>query len=297
MDAQIYAITCLPNITTSKHKKEERMAVDNIGATVHVMRDADINLGPYVKGGEMKIDPSIGKSFPLTINRAHTWNKFHDFLDTHASKHKNLTAREITAAVETQAAAMEQECFAEWASFPDSCNVGNSAGFRSHAFRLGTIDHPVIVSKDNALAYFGQFLSLFKEVDLTNRNGKLSIVIPPVAEYIFRQAPPVVDASQSGVESSLQTQLITSNYKGIGDIYSSTLLPDVTSGVFPVLALRADGLSFFSKNLLVRANRELEKTFGSLTSGVFVYDWNVIREEAIAIGYVQLNMPNLEVAA
>lgn len=295
LDNRIYAATCLPQITTSKYKREEAMAVRNIGATVHVQRRAKIHMQKYVKGGEIDIDPSIGESFELTINRAQTWNKFHDLIDLTASPHKNLTSAEISDAGDEQAVTMETECFGEWADFPDAHNVGNSAGFKSGQLVLGTIDHPVILSKDNAVSYFMQFGTLFEEQNLSDKNGVLSVVMPPTAALVFRQSAPVIDASQSGGESSLKTRMIRKNYQGIGDIYSSTLLPTPSQGVFPILALRADGLAFFAKNIQTRANRELERTFGTLTSGVFVYDWNVIRPEAIAIGYVKLSMPSITV--
>ena len=293
IDARIYAATCLPQITTSKYKREEAMAVKNIGATVHVQRAPVIHTQKYVKGGEIEIDPSIGDGFELTINRANTWNKFHDLIDATASPHKNLTSIELSAAGDTEAVDMETECFGEWANFPDANNVGNTAGFQTHQLVLGTIDHPVILSKDNAVSYFMQFGTLFDEVNLTDRNGTLSVVMPPAASLLFRQSAPVIDSSQSGVKSSLQTRLFRKSYEGIGDLYTSTLLPSPASGVFPILALRADGLAIFAKKLQTRANRELEKTFGTLSSGVYVYDWNVIRPEAIAIGYVKLSMPTI----
>lgn len=295
LDNRIYAATCLPQITTSKYKQEEAMAVKNIGAKVHVQRRAKIHMQKYVKGGEIEIDPSIGESFELTINRAQTWNKFHDLIDLTSSPHKNLTSAEISDAADEQAVTMETECFSEWASFPDSHNVGNSAGYKSGQLVLGTIDHPVVLTKENSVPYFMQFGTLFEQYDLSDKNGALSIIMPPTSSLVFRQAAPVIDASQSGGKSSLKTRQIRKDYEGIGDLYSSTLLPSPRQGVYPVLALRADGLAFFAKNLQTRVNRELEKTFGTLTSGVFVYDWNVIRPEAIAIGYVKLSLPTITV--
>lgn len=282
--------TCWSHVTNSAFIKE----LVNLGDSITVARQPTIQVEPYVKGTPLKIKTRLGQPFKLTMDRASRWGQFYDELDLRRTHVKALTSSTITAAADAVEEQIEREAFDWIGDKAPACNVGNTAGLRSHSYQLGTADHPVLVTRANIAQYLMQFSPVLDETNLKNESGTRSVIMPTIAAYYLRSSEKLLDASQIGGVSSLKTQQLGS-LMGIGNIYISNLLEPNELGAFPVIYLAKEAVSYALAAQRTKTKEDPALLDGTLLHGWALYDWGVTREEGISIGWIKPNETALTV--
>lgn len=282
--------TCWSHVTNSAFIKE----LVNLGDSVTIPRQPTIHVEPYVKGKPLTIRTNLGKPIKMTMNRASRWGQFYDELDQRRTQAKALTSSTVTAAANAVDEQVDREAFDWIMDKPPSCNLGNSAGLRSKGYQLGTADHPVLVKRSNIAQYLMQFSSVIDETNLQNESGVRSAIMPAILAYYLRSSDKLMDASQIGGKSSLKTRLL-GGLDGIGNIYVSNLLEPNEIGAFPVIYLAKEGVSYAMAAQRTKTKEDPALLDGTLLHGWALYDWDVLREEGISIGWIKPNEDQLTV--
>lgn len=263
-----------------------------MGDTVTIAREPKVHVEKYVEGGDYKLESSAEKPIKLTIDRGYQWGKFLDDKTLKRTHIKTLIASILASATAEIAEAQETEYFGEFASFVPNCNQGLTAGVKSKAYNLGTLDHPVIVDKTTVLDWLQQFTSVINETGVKNTSNNRCIVIPEVVSYLLNISPNLRNASEIGGKSSLRTQYLT-ELPSIGRIYSSNLLDRLPNGAFPVICQTKEAMAYAT---VAKDSKVVEPSIkhGKFARGYVIYDWDPVREEGLAIGYAKANAPTFQ---
>lgn len=281
----LYAKTCLPQISESGYLGQ----IKEQGQTVTVATIPRISSGSYSRGMVIPINSKVEDALTLKVDRARYWNQFWDRLDLHQTHLRMLQPETAKAAAAQLSADIEAEFFGEMSTLPHAKNVGATAGAQSGGYNLGTLAAPVGVKADTIIPYLTQFHSVIAEQNVSEADGKKSIIIPEMFRWYLVNSAQLSDAGKIGEASTLKTNKVTS-LAGM-DVYTSTLLtPTEVNGhnAFPILCVAKKALNF-----VVALNEvEVVKPYnmhGTLTKGVCLYDWGNARSEGIALGYAYGN--------
>ncbi|MBR6022509.1 MAG: hypothetical protein IK066_08845 [Kiritimatiellae bacterium] len=263
-----------------------------MGDTVTIARSPKVHTEPYVEGGDYTFESSAEKPINLTINRGRQWSKFLDDKTLKRTHIKTLISDILNTATLQIAEDQETEYFGEFGTFVPTCNMGTSAGIKSHAYNLGTLDHPVIVDKTNVLDWLQQFTSVINETGVKNASNNRCVVIPEVVSYLLNISPNLRNASEIGGKSSLRTQYLT-ELPAIGRIYSSNLLGRLPNGAFPVICQTREAMAYAT---VAKDSKVVEPSnkHGKFARGYVIYDWDPVREEGLAIGYAKADGPTFQ---
>lgn len=288
LDKNIYARLYLPRVTSSKYIGK----IKNKGDKVMIARVPKIKTEPYVAGKPYTIETNLEPPFELQVNRGLRWKQYYDENDAMRTHVIGLNSETLNEAANTIGKDIEVEYFGEYPSFVPSCNTGNSAGFKSGGYTLGSLSNPVALDKNNVLDYVMQFLHVLNETDVTNESGVVSLLVPEIVAYYIRIAKNIREADKAGGKSSLKTRYLQA-LDGLGDVYVSNLLPKMDNGAYPIICNVKEAMNFVIANKKTRIISDMDLYDGTLLRGYAIYDWGVAREEGLALGYIKPVQPAL----
>ena len=276
----------LPQITQT----EAYAGIADSGDEVLIARAPKVHVEPYVKDGDYSFDSSLEEPIRLVMKRGVQWSKFIDDRTLNRTHVAGLIASILSAATYATGEAQETEYFGEYPSYVPACNKGSAAGVKSKCYNLGTLQAPVTVTKNNVTDYLQQFTSVLNETGVKNESQNRAIVIPEIVAYYLNISPNLRSAAEIGGKSSLRTQFLI-ELPAIGKIFTSNLLP-AANGVFPIICQTKEAMAY---KAVAKDSKVVEPSskHGKFARGYVMYDWSVVREEGLAVGYVQASAPSL----
>lgn len=284
--SQLYAKTCLPNISESGYLGQ----IKEVGQTVTIATTPRVKTGKYSRGMVVPISTEVADPLTLKVERSRYWNQFWDRLDEHQTHLRMLKPETAKGAAAQVACDMEEEFFGEMGTLPHAKNVGNAAGAQSEGYKLGTLDSPIGVTSKTLVPYLTQHSSVIGEQNVSEvTDGRKAIIIPQMFHWYLVNSPQLANAAFIGGDSALKTNRVVD--LGGMDVYVSTLLKaTIVSGkrVFPILCVSKKALNFVVA-LDEVTTVEPSQMHGTLTKGLVLYDWGNVRSEGISLGYAYGN--------
>lgn len=278
---KFYATTVLAAISNTDYEGE----IKNQGDKVIIRQRADITIGNYVKNGTTSWELPDIPVVEFPIEKAKYFAFKIDSVDKYQSDIK-LMEEWAKDATEQMKITIDDEALADFYSDAHASNKGNSAGAKSGDIALGTTGTPVAVTRTNVLDLF-----IDADVTLTEQNVPETnrwFVIPPWMWGMLMKSD-LKDVSMTGDGQSI---LRNGRIGRIGNftLYVSNLLTSVTDGSFTcwhLVAGQKKALTFASQFTQMQYFAQLENTFGSGSKGLNVYDYKVLKPEALCDIYVR----------
>ena len=249
-----------------------------------IRQTPDITISDYSKNMTLAIQRPEEPVIEFPIEKAKYFNFILDDIDKYQSDIKLMNDWSRDAGQQMKIA-IDSGALADFYSDAHASNKGATAGVKSADINLGVTGAPVAVTKTNILDLIIDNDTVLDEQDAPEE-GRW-IVIPPWFRGMVMKSD-LKDASMTGDGQSI---LRNGRIGRIGNftLYVSNLLTSVTDGALTcwhVPAGQMKGLTFASQMTKMEQLRA-ESTFGNLVRGLNVYDYKVLKTEAIVDNYVR----------
>ena len=196
---------------------------------------------------------------------------------------------------------MSEEVEAEfWADIPSkvaTANSGNTAGYKSGHYKLGSSATPqtLYASKASlstnemlAVDYLLQFPACIKEQP-GGKEKPIRIFVPTVLGYIL-QTSELKQADLTGdAVSLLRKDLQVLGNLGGADVIVTDKLPiyQNSGNVYPVIALDTSAITFVEE-VKIKDKLQSVEEWGDFHRSKLIYDWFVRYPEFFSVGYVKI---------
>lgn len=271
---KFYAATVIAGITNTDYEGE----IKDKGDKVIIRQVPDIQIRDYSKGQNLVIQRPESSVIEFPIERAKYFNFICDDIDRHQTDIALMESWSVDSG-EQMKITIDEEFLADVYSDAHSSNVGTTAGAKTGGYNMGTTGTPVALTKVNILDTLVDVGSVLDEQNVPGNDR--SVVLPPFACGMIKKSD-LKDASLSGDGTSM----LRNGKVGQVDrfmIYHSNLLTAVTDGQYTawhILGLQRHAITFAAQMTKMESLRA-ESTFGNLVRGLNVFDWKVLKSEAL----------------
>ena len=280
LNVKFYDATVLSAISNTDYEGE----ISNYGDKVYIRTVPDITIRPYVKGGNLTYENPESPNKELLIDQGKYFAFTADDVDLMQSDLKLLDSWS-TDASEQLKIAVDTDILNDIPGDAAAANRGNSAGRVSEEFDLGVTGSPIAIESENILDFIVDLGTVLDEQSVPESNRWL---VAPAWFCGKIKKSDLKDASLAGDGTSI----MRNGRLGVVDrftIYHSNNLAPITDGsntCFNVLAGHPTALTFASQMTKMETLRNPQQ-FGDLVRGLHVYGYEVIKAEAMAVGYVR----------
>lgn len=277
---KFYAATVIAGITNTDYEGE----IKDKGDVVKIRQVPDIQIRDYSKGQNLVIQRPESSVVEFPIERAKYFNFICDDIDKHQTDIALMDSWSIDAS-EQMKIVIDEEFLAAVYADAHSSNKGATAGAKTSGYNMGASGAPVALTKVNILDSLVDVGSVLDEQNVPSENR--SIVLPPFACGMIKKSD-LKDASLSGDGTSM----LRNGRVGQVDrfmIYHSNLLTAVSDGggetAWHIIACQRHAITFAAQMTKMESLRA-ESTFGTLVRGLNVFDYKVLKSEALVDFYV-----------
>jgi hypothetical protein len=277
---KFYAATVIAGVTNTDYEGE----IKDKGDVVKIRQVPDIQIRDYSKGQNLVIQRPESTIVEFPIERAKYFNFVCDDIDRHQTDIKLMDTWSLDAS-EQMKIEIDEEFLADVYADAHSDNSGSTAGAKTGGYDMGTTGTPVALTKVNILDTIVDVGSVLDEQNVPGNDR--SLVLPPFAVGMIKKSD-LKDASLSGDGTSM----LRNGKVGQVDrfmIYHSNLLTAITDGSYTcwhILGLQRHAITFAAQMTKMESLRA-ESTFGNLVRGLNVFDWKVLKSEALVDLYVR----------
>ena len=279
LQVKYYDASVLAAISNTDYEGE----IKQQGDKVKIRTKPTLQINDYSIGQTLINQRPTSTNIELLIDKGKYWSAIID--DIQAIQNDIDAMNEWSAdAAEQMKIVLDTDVLAGIAPDVATANKGATAGRISANINMGATSAPVGVTKANVIDHILDHGLVLDEQNVPE-TGRF-IVIPAWMSRLLK-ASDLKDASMTGDGSSV----LRNGRLGMLDrftLYSSNLLPRVTDGsvqAFNVYAGVKDGLTFATQLTKVETLRA-ESTFGDIMRGLNVYGYEVVKPEALTVGYV-----------
>lgn len=278
---KFYTATVWGSISNTDYEGE----IKSHGDTVHIRPVADITIRDYAIGQKLvrerpsttKISLLIdkGKYYSVSINDVEKMQSDINYVE----KWTDDAGRQMGISIDS---GILSDIYAD----ASSSNKGNTAGYRSSSFQLGTSGTPVVVSKDNILDYIVDMGTVLDEYDVPDDANRW-IIFPPGFIGLIKKSD-LKDASLAGDGTSI----MRNGRVGMVDrfeIFRSNQLATTTDGANTVTnaMFGHKAATTFASQLTENRLIDNPDDFGKLMEGLQVYGYKVIKDQALGHFYAR----------
>jgi hypothetical protein len=293
LQVKFYESTMLADVTNNDWEGE----IKNHGDTVNIRIQSDVVVRPYQKHQDLEIQvPQAGK-IQLNIDKGAYFNVFVDDVDK-AQTDLALMDQFTSDASEKMKIYIERDVFANSVLSAAATNRGLTAGAISGNINLGAVGSPLALNPDTALDILLRFGQVLDEANVP-KMGRFVVIPSWMHTQLLRSDLKM--AQFTGDASSVVRTGKAGDLVGM-TVYVSNLLPQVTdlgadgqaggSGnnadtqATYVFGGTKDAITFASQITNVDKIKS-EKKFGEFVRGLNVYGFEVVKPEAMVVGYVR----------
>lgn len=258
--------------------------ISNFGDTIYIPLVPDMTIRKYYDGMDLETDRPRGDNIEMPIRRGHYFNALVTDL---AQKQASIPFLDKWSddASQKMRIKVDGEMLAEVYAEAHVDNAGATAGAISQNVNLGVTGTPFGVTTANVIDLLTNITQVLDEQNVP-QEGRWVVVPAWFATRIKRSE--LRDASITGDATSPMRNGLIGSIDTIGNVYLSNNLLPVDDGGTPcwhVIAGTNDAITFASQ-MTNMENFRSPNTFGDLMRGMQVYDFKVIKPEALVDAYV-----------
>lgn len=282
-NAKFYDTTVFGEIANTDYQGE----ISAKGDKVIIRQRPDVTVRDYVKGQNLEIEHPDSDIVELLIDHAKYFNVALDDIDELQSDMKLMDAW-MNDATEQMKQVVDRAILGSIWQDAAAINQGANAGADSGDINLGVTGTPIVITKSNVLDFIVDMGTVLTESSIPETER--SLILPPWMAGMIKKSD-LRNASFAGTDDSGNPVLRNGR---IGDIdgftlYSSKHLSRVADGgsnAFRILAMHKSALTFAAQMTKMETLRS-ERTFANLMRGLQVYGYEVLKNDAMAVGYVK----------
>lgn len=280
---KFYTSTVFGAIANTDYEGE----IKNQGDTIYIPLVPDMEIKDYEDGQVLEIDRPRGDNIAFEVKRG----KYFNAQITDVQKHQAsipFLDKWSTEASERMKIKIDNELLGAVYADAHSANSGTTAGKISGNINLGTTGSGVQVTASNVIDELTKLTQVLDEQNVPQNPSDRYIVIPAWMARLIKRSE-LRDASITGDSSSPIRNGLLGTIDMFGEIYVSNNIPVVSdSGTnhWHVIAGHKSAITFASQMTKMETIRS-ERTFGDLMRGLQVYDFKVIKPEALVDYYVK----------
>jgi hypothetical protein len=279
LQKKYYDASVLSVITNTDYEGE----IKGQGDKVKIRTVPTLTISDYQSGQNLTLQHPESANVELLIDKGKYWAAVVD--DVHATQSDIALMDKWSAdAAEQMKIALDTDVLGGIAPDVHAKNKGATAGRISGNINLGVTGTPVQLSKTNVIDFIVDLGQVLDEQNVPE-TGRY-VVLPVWASALLKKSD-LKDASITGDNVSV----MRNGRLGTLDrftLYSSNLLPHVTDTAkdcYNIYAGHQDGITFATQLTKLETLRA-QTTFGDIMRGLQVYGYEVIKPEAVAVGYV-----------
>lgn len=255
------------------------------GDTVTFSTVPEIVSNDYEVG--MDITWQEAKSVPVTmkVDRALYWAFKLDKVAKKQIQNKAYMEQCATNAAQKEKEKVDTRFLASVYVDADTKNTGATAGAASSSYNMGVTGSPLVLTKTNILDQIEYAAGVAKEANWPK--GSWWMALPTWASVMLNVSD-LKDASMIGGKSTMDNDRL-GEFAGF-KLYETNLYTPVTDGAFscyPIMFGHKDAICYASQLTDTEYFGQLENTFGAGMKGLHVFDWKVIKKEALGVMYAR----------
>ena len=277
---KFYKSTIFGDISNTDYEGE----IKAFGDTVHINKTPDITIRDYHIGQKLLRERPAPEIIDLTIDKGKYWSVKINKVQL-AQAYMKYVEDWTDDAGQQMGISIDSSVLSTAYSSASAYNAGNTAGYVSGSYALGTSTAPLGLDKTNILDFLVDMGSCLSELNVphTQRWCALSEIFCNMIKK-----SDIKDASMTGDAQSV----MRNGRIGIIDrftLYVSNQIATTADGsgetAHNVMAGHKSGISFASQLVENRTIPDPDD-FGDIMEGLQVYGFNVLKPEALVHGYV-----------
>lgn len=279
LQVKYYAASIFPGIANTKYEGE----IKQQGDLVKIRTRPDIVISDYIKGMNLDIQHPDNPLIEFQIRKAKYFNFICDEIDRHQSD-INLMHEWSQDAGQQMRVSIDALGLGDVYADANSDNSGTTAGADSGGYNLGASGSAVTITKANVLDYIFYMMACLDEQNVPEQGRWWAL---PNWMNLKLKLSDLKDVSMTGDSTSTLRHGRVGGLDG-AVIHKSNQIKSVLSGgtkYYYPMAGHKDAITFASQ-MTKMETLKTERTFGSLVRGLNVFDYSVIKDEALVTGYV-----------
>ena len=267
------------------------MKIRQKGDTVVINTLPDVQITAYTVNAEINWQLMQKGRVDLKIDRAGYYAVRMDKV-TYAQLGDKKTMDEYAAdGAEQMRKTIDTQFWADVYLHASTQNTGTAAGKRSSGFNLGATGSPIVLNKANVTELIAACADIAEEQNWP-RTGRW-MAIPTWMKYLLAISE-LKDVSVTGLDKSPMLNggyvktlhdfdlFVTNLYTPVYDSATAkTNCYNITFG-------HKTGITFAAQLTEMEYHEKFEKTFGQGMKGLQVYDWKVVKPEAVGVLYAHM---------
>lgn len=283
---RFYAESISGNITSTDIIPTE---LRQCGDQVVFRRDPVAEIFTYHKNQDLEVSTLNTEPIVMVVNRSNYWNLKLDRVDEkQICGIQEWVKKYVNNVSQLNALKIDNEVFREMPLEASCHNKGTKAGMRTGAYNLGAITTPVTITPTNIFTYLTYLSAVLNEANIP-QTGRFA-VFPEVARSVFMQSNLLNNTCASGLNKAIVLGGMFPDIMGF-TIYFSTTMPIYIDPSQPglqcylVVAGLKEATGFVTQLSESEVIDKDPRSFSKYWRGLMVYDFKVLRPEALAVLY------------
>ena len=286
-----YSLTLYESIgSLDKEPNDNILEIKAQGSRVIIPTIANVTVRKRLTGASTIWETLSSPPVEFNVNRATEWAFRMDTVSLAQFLNKDIMDKYANDAAEQTKAVMDEDYLSSVYLKAASYNQGITAGLKSGLFNLGVTGSMITLSKANIVTYLLMLEAVLNEADVPQTDR--FVVLPTWARFLLDDSK-VQDAAYTGLSKS--NLIDTGGYiTNIGRfrVYESNLYTSVTDTgktCFNIIAGHKDAITTATQIVDTQYFDKFENTWGKGMKGLQVYDWEVIKGQALAVLYATIS--------
>ncbi len=254
------------------------------GDTVVINTLPDIDTPDYEVNGSINWQVLAGGKVELKVDRAKYFALRMDDVTLAQLSDKGTLDKWTKHGGETMRVSIDTDFLADVYLEAHANNQGTTAGRKSASYNLGVTGSPVILTKSNVTDYIAMCAAVANEQNWPKTDRWM--VIPTWMKYLLDTSE-LKEVTVTGAASSF---MVNGGYfKNLYEfnIFESNLYTALETTNYPIIFGHKTGITFAAQLTDMTYFDKFENTAGKGMRGIQVFDWKVVKPEAVGMLYAK----------
>lgn len=255
------------------------------GDTVTFSAVPEIISNDYETNMDISWQEATSEPVTMKVNRALYWAFKLDKVAKKQIQNKAYMEQCATNAAQKEKEKIDTRFLASVYVDAAAANTGATAGAASASYNMGVTGSPIVLTKTNILDQIEYAAGVAKEANWPK--GSWWMALPTWASVMLNVSD-LKDASMTGGKSTLDNDRL-GEFAGF-KLYETNLYTPVTDAAYScynIMFGHKDAICYASQLTDTEYFGQLENTFGAGMKGLHVFDWKVIKKEALGVMYAR----------
>ena len=239
----------------------------------------------YEVGMDISWQDATSPAVTMKVNRALYWAFKLDKVNKKQIQNKAFMEQCATNAAKREKEKVDTKFLASVYVDADPLNTGATAGAASASYNMGATGAPVVLTKTNILDQIEYAAGVAKEANWPKGDWWMAL---PTWASVMLNVSDLKDASMTGGKSTLDNDRL-GEFAGF-KLFETNLYTGITDGSYtctPIMFGHKDAICYASQLTDTEYFDKLENTFGAGMKGLHVFDWKVIKKQALGVLYAR----------